>query len=234
MPAERVAALRKAFDALMQDKAFLADAEKRKLSIDPIRCGKGPCAGQQDRVRLAGAGDAGEEGDRAGELITAANTIKGETTCRCRSNSGASPALSHADKLAAQWTDFLLLAGRLLMGWIFVSSGWGKADEHPGVRRHDPAPRPAEIPRLYRAPVEFIGGVLIVLGFATRYTALVMLLFVIIASFSSHRYWAVRAGAARNQSGHFWKNITIKGGLVLLFITGAGRFALDWMLAKKR
>ena len=35
VPAERTAMLRKAFDALMKDKAFLADAEKRKLSIDP-------------------------------------------------------------------------------------------------------------------------------------------------------------------------------------------------------
>lgn len=35
VPAERVAALRKAFAELMQDKSFLADAEKRKLQIDP-------------------------------------------------------------------------------------------------------------------------------------------------------------------------------------------------------
>ena len=35
VPAERVAALRKAFDALMKDEAFLADTKKRKLSIDP-------------------------------------------------------------------------------------------------------------------------------------------------------------------------------------------------------
>ena len=40
VPADRVAALRKAFDALMQDKAFLADAEKRKLSIDPYDAAK--------------------------------------------------------------------------------------------------------------------------------------------------------------------------------------------------
>ena len=40
VPADRVAALRKAFDALMQDKAFLAEAEKRKLSIDPYDAGK--------------------------------------------------------------------------------------------------------------------------------------------------------------------------------------------------
>lgn len=35
VPADRVAALRKAFDDLMKDKAFLADAKKRKLDIDP-------------------------------------------------------------------------------------------------------------------------------------------------------------------------------------------------------
>ena len=35
VPARQVAALRKAFDALMQDEAFLADAKKRKLQIDP-------------------------------------------------------------------------------------------------------------------------------------------------------------------------------------------------------
>jgi tripartite-type tricarboxylate transporter receptor subunit TctC len=35
VPADRVAALRKAFDALMKDEAFLADVKKRKLEIKP-------------------------------------------------------------------------------------------------------------------------------------------------------------------------------------------------------
>jgi len=35
VPADRVAALRKAFDAVMKDEAFLADAKKRQLSITP-------------------------------------------------------------------------------------------------------------------------------------------------------------------------------------------------------
>jgi tripartite-type tricarboxylate transporter receptor subunit TctC len=35
VPAPQVAALRKAFDALMRDEAFLADTNKRKLQIDP-------------------------------------------------------------------------------------------------------------------------------------------------------------------------------------------------------
>ncbi len=36
VPAERVAALRAAFDATMKDPAFLADAEKGKMDIDPV------------------------------------------------------------------------------------------------------------------------------------------------------------------------------------------------------
>jgi len=36
VPAERVNALRRAFDATMKDKEFLADAEKLKLDVDPL------------------------------------------------------------------------------------------------------------------------------------------------------------------------------------------------------
>ena len=36
VPAERVAALRRAFDATMKDKEFLAEAQKLQLDIDPL------------------------------------------------------------------------------------------------------------------------------------------------------------------------------------------------------
>lgn len=36
VPADRVAALRRAFDATMQDPAFVADAEKQKLELQPV------------------------------------------------------------------------------------------------------------------------------------------------------------------------------------------------------
>jgi tripartite-type tricarboxylate transporter receptor subunit TctC len=40
VPAERLAILRKAFEATLQDKAFLAEAEKLQLDIDPIGAGE--------------------------------------------------------------------------------------------------------------------------------------------------------------------------------------------------
>ena len=36
VPADRVAALRRAFDATMKDKVFLADSAREKLEIDPL------------------------------------------------------------------------------------------------------------------------------------------------------------------------------------------------------
>ena len=36
VPAERVAAIRRAFDATMKDKEFLAEADKLKIEIDPL------------------------------------------------------------------------------------------------------------------------------------------------------------------------------------------------------
>ena len=36
VPADRVNAIRRAFDATMKDKEFLAEAEKLKIEIDPL------------------------------------------------------------------------------------------------------------------------------------------------------------------------------------------------------
>lgn len=144
------------------------------------------------------------------------------------------PALSYTDKLAAQWTDFLLLVGRVLIGWIFVSSGWRKLMDIPAFVKTMPNRGLPDFLGYVAPPVEFIGGLCLIAGLATRYAALVMLLFVIIATFSSHAYWTFPQAQQGNQIAHFWKNMSIKGGLVFLFVIGAGRYALDWMLAKRR
>jgi len=77
------------------------------------------------------------------------------------------------------------------------------------------------------ASVEFIGGVLIVAGFKTRLASLLMILFVIVATGISHRYWEFAEAARRAQESQFFKNLSILGGFLLLLATGAGRFSLD-------
>jgi uncharacterized membrane protein YphA (DoxX/SURF4 family) len=37
-----------------------------------------------------------------------------------------------------------------------------------------------------------------------------------------------------NQYNHFLKNIALMGGAAFLFVMGAGRFSIDWVLARKR
>ena len=78
------------------------------------------------------------------------------------------------------------------------------------------------------APVEFICGVGVIFGIATGYAALLMLVFTIVATGISHRYWQYTDPAQfRNQSSNFWKNVSMMGGMLLLFVTGGGRFSMD-------
>jgi putative oxidoreductase len=128
------------------------------------------------------------------------------------------------------WQDFLLLVGRMLMGWIFVESGWRKLmgmDAFIASLASRRVPY-AGVMGWIGASVEFFGGLAIILGFATRCAALVMIVFVIVATLIGHRYWEIADAAARRmQQSHFAKNITLIGGFVLLGVTGAGRFSVD-------
>jgi putative oxidoreductase len=144
------------------------------------------------------------------------------------------PMLSCADKLAAQWQDFLLLVGRVVLGWIFVFYGWGKLFTIAQYSTTFPGRGLSPWMAYIAVPAEFFVGVALLLGFATRYSVLILLFFMLVASFSSHAYWSVPSAQRGNQTAHFWKNISMMGGLVLLFITGPGRFSLDSMLAKKQ
>jgi putative oxidoreductase len=85
------------------------------------------------------------------------------------------------------------------------------------------------------ATVEFVGGILIITGLKARYASLLMILFVIVATGISHRYWDFAEAAARRaQESQFFKNLSIMGGFILLFATGPGRFSLDGWLASRR
>jgi putative oxidoreductase len=77
------------------------------------------------------------------------------------------------------------------------------------------------------ACVEFFGGICILVGLATRYVALLMGLFTLVAALVAHRYWAVDAAQVTNQKIHFNKNLAIVGGFLILYAAGAGRWSVD-------
>ncbi len=149
-------------------------------------------------------------------------------------NTSSHPALSRADGLANATSDFLLLFGRILLGWIFVRSGYGKIFDIGAVANTFP-PRGLPYFMAYIAvPAEFFGGIALLLGLATRYVTIVLAIFVVVATFSSHRYWDFTDAAQRRiQDVNFWKNISMLGGLLIAFISGPGRFSVDAWLRKR-
>ena len=148
--------------------------------------------------------------------------------------SSSHPALSHADALAANTADVVLLIGRILLGLLFVRSGYGKLFHIDAVAASFP---PRGIPAFMAyisVPVEFFGGLALIFGLATRYVVIVMVVFTLVATLSSHRYWDFTDAAVRRaQDTSFYKNMGILGGFGFLFVCGAGRLSLDNWLRKR-
>jgi len=136
---------------------------------------------------------------------------------------------SFADRCAAGAHDVIALVGRILMSWIFLSSGFGKLMNVAGFaavldKRGVPAP---SFMGWLGVIVEFGGGLLILLGVKIRYAAILMILFVAVATLISHRYWDYPVDQLVAQQTNFWKNITIIGGFLFMFLAGAGRYSVD-------
>jgi putative oxidoreductase len=82
-------------------------------------------------------------------------------------------------------------------------------------------------------PAEAFGGLFLIFGFAARYVAIVLIIFTVVASFSSHAYWLIEGAQRRAQEGNFWKNMSMIGGFLIFFVAGPGRFSIDRWLAKR-
>ena len=47
------------------------------------------------------------------------------------------------------------------------------------------------------------------------------------AAFIGHRFWTVAPDQYANQLAHFWKDITIVGAFLVLFVAGPGALSVD-------
>ena len=144
------------------------------------------------------------------------------------------PALSHADSFAASSADLIQLVGRILMGILFLTAGWGKLTNVAGATGYFNSlglPSPDMLPYLVGG-LELAMGVCLILGLATRYAALAAFIFVLVATAIAHRYWAYPPQAQAAQYAQFTKNLAIMGGALYVLVSGAGRFSLDAMLRR--
>lgn len=147
----------------------------------------------------------------------------------------SSPSLSHADAFAARWSDILLLAGRILLAWLFLASGYGAFNNLAGTAAYlaslglsPPVPL-----AWFTAILELVVGAALVLGVATRYAAIATFAWVLITIITAHRYWTYPAAQQGAQYINFLKNLSIMGGALYVFVAGAGRYAVDSVLARR-
>jgi putative oxidoreductase len=135
------------------------------------------------------------------------------------------PLLSHADDVAASMTDILLLIGRLLIAALFLMTVWTGGPSADYLRSMNyPAP---DLMSPFAHLIEWVVIISLVLGIGTRYGALLGFVFVVIAFATAHRYWGYPDAAQTVQYIFLSKDIAIAGGLLVLFVTGAGRFSVD-------
>lgn len=140
-----------------------------------------------------------------------------------------------AEQAAIGGQDALLLAARLLIGAIFVQSGFGKLMNLGGFA-DSLAGQGLPMPMLLAAVgsvVECFGGLAVVLGVWTRLASAAVVVFTIMATLIAHRYWTYPPEAQGMQRIQFMKNLAIIGGFLALIAAGAGRFSVDRLMNRQ-
>jgi putative oxidoreductase len=123
---------------------------------------------------------------------------------------------------------FALLA-RLLLAALFLPAGISKIGGFAGTAGYIGSvglPLP-EVGAALAIAVEVLGGIALIIGFGTRWAALALAVFTLVASVFFHAYWAMPAEQQMMQQLMFMKNIGVVGGLLALAAFGAGAFSLD-------
>jgi len=81
---------------------------------------------------------------------------------------------------------------------------------------------------------ELGGGVLVLLGLLTRLGAIMLIVFVILTTHFFHSFWIFQdAEKVRGNMMHFFKNLTIIGGLIYVLVHGGGRLSFDSCFKRK-
>jgi putative oxidoreductase len=112
--------------------------------------------------------------------------------------------------------------GRVLLAIIFIQAGLHKIPGYEGTAAHMDAQGVPGILLPLVILVELGGGLLVLVGFWTRWAALALAGFSVLAALLFH--WEP---GNQMQMISFMKNITIAGGFLVLAGAGPGAFALD-------
>ena len=125
--------------------------------------------------------------------------------------------------------DELILAARLLLATLFLIFGWRKLTDFSGtvrqmVRLGVPTPvLAAAVATFMELPVAFA----VAIGAFTRLSAMLMFFYTLGTALIGHRYWTVKGADYVDSMDSFYKNLSIMGGFLLLYVTGPGKYSVD-------
>ena len=117
------------------------------------------------------------------------------------------------------------ILGRLLLSAIFLINGIGKIFNYEGTIQYM---ENFDIPGYLIIPaitVEILFPLLLILGYYTKFSALVLSLFTLALAVIFHTDFSNQM-----QLMSFLKNIAIAGGFLIIFVYGPGKYSLDHKL----
>ncbi|MCA4825325.1 DoxX family protein [Serratia sp. JUb9] len=131
--------------------------------------------------------------------------------------------------------DGVILLARILLMILFIIFGWMKLTNFGATvtsMEGYGAPMPY-LAAIIAVVVEFLFGIALIVGIFTRPIALLFALYVLGTAFIGHPFWHMTGAEMMGNEINFFKNVSIIGGLLLLAVTGAGRYSLDHKLFDK-
>lgn len=129
-------------------------------------------------------------------------------------------------------SDGVILAARLFLAALFLIFGWRKLTDYSGtVSRmvQDGARFPAlatPVSIFMELPIAFA----VAFGAFTRPCAVLLALYTLGTALIAHRYWTMTGAKKVDSLESFYKNLSITGGFLLLYVTGAGKYSVDAVL----
>lgn len=133
-------------------------------------------------------------------------------------------------------SDYVQPLGRLLISAVFIVFGFlqfsniGGYIANPAVIKAAGLTGGALSPTVIAylvAAIDLFGGLLILVGYQIRWTAIVLIVFVVLTMLLAHNFWTMQGPARGPNMAHFYKNLAIIGGLLFLMMQPPGRYSLD-------
>ena len=133
-----------------------------------------------------------------------------------------------------KYENVLNLLGRIAIAALFLPAGINKLIGMEGATGYFASlglPAVAILIWVVIA-IEILGGIALILGYHTRFVAIALAIFTVLASIVGHAFWAAPVDAAFITQLLFFKNIAVTGGLLVLASSGAGSISIDGRKAK--